>query len=122
MPDVHPRDEVRGHFESLLDPATGLLPLDKVVDVVAKLGRPGLKLKQFQMLVNKLGIELDEHILRSVFLLVDIDQSFVLDDFEIVLGMSILIKQKIPDLVLQMSGLSTEQIVRSVISVVTLTV
>ena len=35
--------QVKAHFDSFLDPTTGLLPMERVIEVIARLGRPGLK-------------------------------------------------------------------------------
>jgi hypothetical protein len=117
MPEVPDRDEVRAHFQSFLDPTTGLLPLDRVVAVIAKLGRPGLKFEQFSSLITKIGFNISEELLKSVFLMVDLDHSYVMDSEEAVLGISLLVHEHIPRLVLEEAGLSTVQIVRYVTGV-----
>ena len=73
-------------YDSFLDPATGLLPADRVVAVIGNLGRPGLKFEQFSVLIQKIGFSLSDEQLKAIFLAVDLDQSFVMDASEAILG------------------------------------
>ena len=45
------------------------------VAVIGNLGRPGLKFEQFSILMEKIGFNVPDEMLTSVFLSVDLDQS-----------------------------------------------
>jgi hypothetical protein len=117
MPEVPDRDEVKAHFDNFLDPTTGLLPLERVIEVIARLGRPGLKFEQFSLLVKKLGFNLSSDTLKHVFHLVDLDQSHVMDSGEAILGIGLLVSKDIPTLVIHEAGLSTVQVVKYTVTV-----
>ena len=104
-------------YDSFLDPATGLLPADRVVAVIGNLGRPGLKFEQFSVLIQKIGFSLSDEQLKAIFLAVDLDQSFVMDASEAILGIGLLVSDYIPKLCLEEASLSTVQIVRYVLRV-----
>ena len=108
-------------YDSFVDPATGLLPADRVVAVIGNLGRPGLKFEQFSVLIQKIGFSLSNEQLKAIFLAVDLDQSFVMDASEAILGIGLLVSDYIPKLCLEEASLSTVQIVRYVLGVCVLT-
>jgi len=114
MPERYSREEVREYYDAYANKSTGLLPVDRVYDVIAKLGRPGLKFLEFSRFVKNLGIEVDQRSLRLAFNRVDIDQSFTLDADDVECGITLLLRGVLPRQVLQRAGLSTEQIVRHV--------
>ena len=65
MPEVPGRDEVKEHYLSYVNPQSGLLPMDRIYDVIAKLGRPGMKYDAFEEFTKKLGLQIHQRELMS---------------------------------------------------------
>merc|ERR1712178_281338 len=101
---------VKELFESYVDPRTGLCPLSKVYDVIAKLGRPGLKYEQFTGFVKGLGMNVDQDTLRRCFNRGDVEQNNVLDADEMKSGMNLLFQELVPDLILRGAQLMPDQV------------
>jgi hypothetical protein len=112
MPEVPQRDEVKEHYLSYINRSSGLVPMDRVYDVIAKLGRPGLKFDAFEEFLKKLGLKIYDADLLCAFQLIDIDQNFVLGMNELHCGINILIRSIIPEDVLKLSQLGTIQVIR----------
>lgn len=110
MPEVPDWNVVKELFESYVDPRTGLCPLSKVYDVIAKLGRPGLKYEQFTGFVKGLGMNMDQDTLRRCFNRVDVEQNNVLDADEMKSGMNLLFEELVPDLILRRAQLMPDQV------------
>eukprot|EP00931_Biecheleriopsis_adriatica_P113325 TRINITY_DN8830_c0_g2_i1.p1 TRINITY_DN8830_c0_g2~~TRINITY_DN8830_c0_g2_i1.p1 ORF type:complete len:2604 (+),score=518.72 TRINITY_DN8830_c0_g2_i1:1122-7814(+) len=110
MPEVPERSEVFEIYLSYVDKRTGLCPLSKVYDVIAKLGRPGLKFEQFCSFTTRLGMHLDSETLRKCFQTVDIEQNNTLSNDEMKSGMNLLFRQIVPELILKRNSLRPEQI------------
>lgn len=113
MPEVPARDEVKEHYLSYVNPQSGLLPMDRIYDVIAKLGRPGMKYDAFEEFTKKLGLQIRSSELLSAFQLIDIDQNFVLGVNELQCGINILIRHIIPGEVLRLAHLHTTQVIRA---------
>lgn len=110
MPEVPPWELVKELFDSYVDQRTGLCPLSDVYNVIAKLGRPGLKYEQFTGFVTRLGMKVDEDTLLRCFNRVDVEQNNVLDADEMKSGMNLLFQELVPDLILQRAGLMPDQV------------
>jgi hypothetical protein len=110
MPEVPAWEKVKELFDSYVDQHTGLCPLSNVYDIIAKLGRPGLKKEQFFSFVSRLGMKVDEEILLRCFNQVDIEQNNVLDADEMKSGMNLLFEEMVPNLILERNSLMPHQI------------
>eukprot|EP00928_Gymnodinium_smaydae_P028743 TRINITY_DN21849_c0_g2_i1.p1 TRINITY_DN21849_c0_g2~~TRINITY_DN21849_c0_g2_i1.p1 ORF type:complete len:2261 (-),score=305.86 TRINITY_DN21849_c0_g2_i1:45-6827(-) len=116
MPEVPKREEIRAHFDTYADRKTGLLPVDRTYDLIAKLGRPGLKFEQFVGFVRRLGFNANDKALDLTFNQIDIDQSHTLDALEAECGLNLLMRSVLPKQVLMLAGLQTEQIIIQVMA------
>eukprot|EP00929_Paragymnodinium_shiwhaense_P038068 TRINITY_DN20181_c0_g1_i2.p1 TRINITY_DN20181_c0_g1~~TRINITY_DN20181_c0_g1_i2.p1 ORF type:complete len:1414 (-),score=372.64 TRINITY_DN20181_c0_g1_i2:376-4617(-) len=110
MPEVPRREEIREYYESYTHAESGLMPLDRVYDLIAKLGRPGLKYESFVDFVRRLGFKADPKALTLTFNQIDIDQNQCLDSNEAISGINFMLRTVLPDQVLRLGGLHNDQI------------
>eukprot|EP00746_Dinoflagellata_sp_MGD_P141736 gnl/MRDRNA2_/MRDRNA2_74795_c0_seq1.p1 gnl/MRDRNA2_/MRDRNA2_74795_c0~~gnl/MRDRNA2_/MRDRNA2_74795_c0_seq1.p1 ORF type:complete len:1594 (-),score=306.70 gnl/MRDRNA2_/MRDRNA2_74795_c0_seq1:195-4613(-) len=118
MPEMPDREEVHEHFLSYASLKTGLLPMDRTYDIISKLGRPGLKFGQYRGFIKRLGMHISDTTLHITFNQIDINQNHTLDSKEVQNGMNLLMRAVLPDQVLRLAKLHTEQIVLHVMSVI----
>jgi hypothetical protein len=116
MPEIPTREAVRELYEVVANPQTGLLPMDRVYDVIVKLGRPGVKLAEFSNFIKRLGMQVDDRLLTLTFNLIDINQNDILDEMEVQCGMQLLMRRVLPDQVARVAHLSVEQICKQVLA------
>jgi len=96
----------------------GFMPYDDLYKLMDKIGRRAMSYARFQSAVTWMGFRFDEGDLYEVFASLDINQDSQLDWPEFRGGVMTLLKQKLPQMILQKIGMSETEMVRRVTGVV----
>lgn len=89
----------------------GFFPPHQIPVLMQKLGCDGVSFSMLQLLVSKMGLAVEESVLRRAYNILDVNHDNNLSRNEFLQGFNLLFRDLIPQLVLIQCGLTMEQIV-----------